>query len=222
MASVIKAGRVIPSGTPVQHTEFNLEDMSQNASKYLDTVKHKAAQIVLQAQKQAQKVLAQAEQQGRQAAEEAAKKAAVAEVETRWQTLAPALQQAIDSATQLKTTWIQQWEKQLVQMVIAVSERVIREELSHQPQISKRWIHEALELASGSTSITLLLNPSDYANLEEHRETLKQQFSQLAEANIVADPGITAGGCRVVTDYGHVDQQVEAQLARIEQELTSE
>ena len=222
MASVIKAGRVIRSGTPVQHIEFNLEDMSQNAAKYLDTVKQKAGQIVLQAQKQAQHVLAQAEQQGRLAAEEAAKNAAVAEVESRWQTLAPALQEAIDSAAQLKATWIQQWEKHLVQMVVAVSERVIRDELSHQPQISQRWIQEALELASGSTSITLLLNPSDYANLEDFRKTVQQQFSQLTEANIVADPSITVGGCRVVTDYGHIDQQVEAQLARIEQELTAE
>ena len=79
---------------------------------------------------------------------------------------------------------------------------------------------ETLELASGSGAITLLLNPDDYAALDGYQESLRQQFSQLADAEIVADPEISAGGCRVVTDYGLLDQQVETQLARIEQELT--
>jgi flagellar assembly protein FliH len=36
---------------------------------------------------------------------------------------------------------------------------------------------------------------------------------------IVADESITAGGCRVDTEFGSLDQQLEAQLARITEEL---
>jgi len=36
----------------------------------------------------------------------------------------------------------------------------------------------------------------------------------------VADPDITPGGCRVDTQFGSIDQQLETQLARIEEELT--
>ncbi len=221
MASVIKAGRVIPSGTAVQHTEFNLEDISQNATKYLDTVKQKAARIIKQAEEQSQLLLVQAAQKGIRAAEDAAKQAALVDMEERWRTLAPALQQAIDSTVQLRASWIRQWEDNVIRLVVAVSQRVIRRELAQQPEISKQWIRESLELASGSASITLHLNPNDYEALETQRERLEHEFSQLATANIVADPDITPGGCRVATEYGLIDQQVEAQLARIEQELTS-
>ena len=36
----------------------------------------------------------------------------------------------------------------------------------------------------------------------------------------MADPEIARGGCRVETRFGTIDQQFEAQLARIEEELT--
>jgi len=221
MASVIKSGRVIPSGTPVRHSEYNLQDMDQAASEHLETVKKKAARIVLKAQKEAGNVRQQAAKEGREQARQAARDAALADVEARWQTLLPALQQAVESAADLKATWIRQWERNIVRLVVAVAERVIRQELEQHPQISHQWIREALELASGSTSLTLKLNPDDYAALEEYRDVLKRQFSQLADADIVPDSSVSAGGCCVTTEYGSLDQQIETQLARDEEELTS-
>ncbi len=163
----------------------------------------------------------QAQKQGQQAAEAAATQAALQNVEARWETLAPALRQAIDAAAQLHSAWIKQWEQNFMHVVVAVAERVIRGELTREPQISQRWIREALELASGSTSITLQLNPQDYEAIQGHEERLAAEFGQLAPTSIVADPSVSAGGCRVVTDYGHIDQQVASQLARIEEELTT-
>jgi flagellar biosynthesis/type III secretory pathway protein FliH len=36
---------------------------------------------------------------------------------------------------------------------------------------------------------------------------------------VVADESISPGGCRIETRYGEVDQQIEAQLRRIEEDL---
>ncbi len=221
MATVIKAGRIIPSGTAVQHSEFNLQDMSQHAAQYLDEVKLKAAQLVKQAQQQAVAVQREAAERGKQAAADAARQAAQQEAARQWQTLAPALQQAIRETSQLRANWVQHWEEHLIQLVVGVAQRVIRTELTLQPAISRQWILEALELASGSTAITLQLNPDDYAALDGQLEDIRQQFSQLAEARIVPVPEITPGGCRVVTDHGSIDQQIESQLQRIADELTS-
>ena len=93
--------------------------------------------------------------------------------------------------------------------------------MTHQPELPQTWLRETLELASGAGAITLHLHPDDYTALASHRESLTQQFGQLAEANIVADPAVTPGGCRVVTEHGMIDAQIETQLARIEQELTT-
>ena len=123
MASVIKAGKVIRGGNSVQPTEFNLEDVSQQASAYLDTVRKQAEQILTQAHQQAKQIVTQAAQEGRQAAEAAARDAALKEFENRWQTLAPALNQAIEGTSQLKASWLKQWENNAVHLVVAVAQR---------------------------------------------------------------------------------------------------
>ena len=51
-------------------------------------------------------------------------------------------------------------------------------------------------------------------------QMLVQEMSGLAAADMVADEGVSRGGCRVETRFGAIDQQFEAQLARIEEELT--
>jgi len=220
MASVIKAGKILPSGTAVQHAEFNLEDISANAAQYLDTVRKQVGQIVAQAQQQAQQIAAQAAERGRQSAADTARKAALEELQNRWRTLGPALEQAIADTAQLRSNWLCQWEREVVHLAVAIAQRVVRGELSRRPEISQQWIREALELASSSHAVTLRLNPVDYEALAPLRDTLVGQFANLSPTSIVADPHVTPGGCRVDTQFGYIDQQLDSQLARIEEELT--
>ena len=49
---------------------------------------------------------------------------------------------------------------------------------------------------------------------------LVQEMSGLGAVEMIADAGVSRGGCRVETRFGAIDQQFEAQLARIEEELT--
>jgi flagellar assembly protein FliH len=193
--------------------------MSQNAAKYLESVKQKAAEIVTAAQNESKQIREQAERQGRAAAEQAARKAAQHEVTKKWQSLEPALQQAISAVQTTHANWAKQWEQNMLELVVAIAQRVIRRELTNQPEISHQWIREAVELASGSNQLTLRLNPQDFAALGEQRGQIEEHFHQLAEAKIVADPEVSRGGCRVTTEHGQIDQQIESQLDRIVEEL---
>jgi len=64
------------------------------------------------------------------------------------------------------------------------------------------------------------LNPADHRSIGTQVELLLRELSTLTEAEIVPDAEITPGGCRVETRFGIIDQQFEAQLKRIEEELT--
>ena len=44
-------------------------------------------------------------------------------------------------------------------------------------------------------------------------------LGRVAETEIVPDPAIGVGGCKVTTEYGEIDQQFEQQLRRIAEEL---
>jgi flagellar assembly protein FliH len=220
MASVIKAGKITPSGTAIQHAEFNWEDMSVNAARYLDSVRQQAEQIVASAQHQARQIATQAAARAHQAAMQEARTAALADVQTRWQTLAPMFQQLHASIAQAQCGWRRDWEDRVVHLAVAIAQRLVRGELARQPSISQQWIREALELAAGCRTITLRLHPDDHATVGDWRELLAGELAHLAPTQILPDPGIERGGCRIDTEFGSIDQQLTNQLARIEEELT--
>ncbi len=82
-------------------------------------------------------------------------------------------------------------------------------------------MREALEMAAGSSQITVRMHPEDHKTLSSQLARFAQETARLATLEIVPDPAITRGGCRLETRHGAIDQQLEAQLARIESELTA-
>jgi flagellar assembly protein FliH len=218
MSTVIKSGT---SAHAVQRVAFNLEDISQQADRYLDQVRVKAAQIVIEAQKQADALRRKAEEEGRQAALRAVESLLDDKVGKKLDSLLPALQQTIRDLGDARQTWLTHWEKSVVRLACAIAEKITRRELSQHPEIPLELAREALEMAAGSPHIVVRLNPTDYQSLSSHVERLVKEFAGTATAEIAADAEIELGSCRIDTQHGTIDQQFSAQMARIEAELTS-
>lgn len=216
MSTVIKA----PRGQATAAGEaFNFDDLSRQAEGYLDKVRAQAAEIVQQAERQAVILRAEAARQG----QDIARRAAVAELETQLAqqltTLLPALRQAVERIEQSRQECLAHWEQGLVRLATAIAARVVRREIAARPEITLALIREALEMAAGGTHVRLCLHPADREALGEEAERIVAGMSQLGTVEILADAGVSLGGCRVETRHGTIDQQMEAQLARIEAEL---
>lgn len=221
MATIIKMEtQTHPSGTPLRRVAYDLRDFSGQADDYLDRVRAEAAKIVLQAKQEAGKIRAQAEQAGRQAAEEAIEKLLDDKVAKQMRTLTPALQTAVAQIVDSQADWQRHWEKSIVELACAFAKRLVRRELKQQPEIALEWIREALQLAGGAAEITLRLHPHDLITLQTQVEQLAAVFSPAAPARIVGDETISLGGCRLETQFGSIDQQLETQLTRISEELS--
>jgi flagellar biosynthesis/type III secretory pathway protein FliH len=220
MATIIKTPtEAQPSGTAMRQVAYDLQDFSGQADDYLNRVRAEAAKIILQAKQEAEKVRAQAERAGRQAAESAIEKVLDEKVAKQMQTLAPALQQAVRQIVDSQADWQRHWEKSIVDLACVLAKRIVRRELHYQPEITLDWIRESLELVSGAGEITIRLNPADVATLRNQVEALVAVFGSAAQAKVVADESITAGGCRIETQFGSIDQQIETLLERISEEL---
>jgi len=217
MSSIIKSGGAMRSP---QQVAFNLEDMTQQATKYLDKVRSQATHIVAEAQKQADAIRRQAEEDGRQAAMRAAEKVLDEKVGKRMQTLLPALQMVVTDISDAKQAWLGQWERSTVHLAAAIAGKVIRGHVPDLPEVTLKLVREALEMAAGSSHVRIHLNPTDHETLHAQIGRLTKELGRIGGAEILADPQITPGGCRVETQHGSIDQQFEAQLARIEEELT--
>ncbi len=217
MASVIKASGAARS---TEAGLFNFEDLSVQAQGYLEQMRAQAAQILAQAHKDAVAIRQRAEQDGKQAALKTAESLLDEKIGKQMLTLLPALKQAVDGIAQARQTWLAHSEKTTVRVAAAIAARIVRRELTLAPQITLGLVTEALEMAAGSTDVQVRLHPDDHRALADQVRTLAGELARLGTPEIVADSAISRGGCRVETRFGTIDQQFEAQLARIEEELT--
>jgi len=216
MSTIIKAGDRLGASQPVA---FNFDDLAARANAYLDQVRAEAARIVAEARQEAARLKQQAEAEGRREGMAAVERIVAEQLGRQLATLRPALEQAVQEIRQAKQEWLHQWEKGAVRLATAIAARVMRRELSHAPDVPVTLVREALELAAGNAELKIRLNPADHAALASQIQALVAELAPLAETELLADPRITPGGCRVETRFGVIDQQFESQLARIEEEL---
>lgn len=212
MSSIIRAS---DRNAATETVAFNFDDLSNQARRYLDEVRAEAAKIVAEARRDAVAIRQQAEREGRQAALQAVERTVAGQLSG---SLA-AIGRAVDEVRQSKHAWLKHWERAAVHLAAAIARRVIRRELSRQPDIPLALVREALELATGSASLRIRMNPDDLEALGTQVETVAKQFAPLAATELVPDSAIVPGGCRIETRMGIIDQQFDAQLQRIEEEL---
>ena len=196
-------------GTQAQ--AFNFDDMGARAEAHVARVRAEAKKIVDQARREAESIRKRAEQDGRQAAMD--------EVENMVREQLSSARNVIAEIQHAKQAWLTRWEASAVRVAAAIAQRLIRRELPNHPEIALTLVREALELAAGSAQLRILMHPDDHKALGKQVEILVEELSGLGEAEFVADPDITPGGCRVETRFGTIDQQFEAQLQRIAEEL---
>jgi flagellar assembly protein FliH len=217
MPTIIRAS---DQNRSVQQVAFNFDDMATQANRYLEKVRGQAAQILVEAQRQAEQIKKQAEAQGRAAGQRMVQQMTEKQLAQQLATLLPALGEVIREIRHAKQAWLSHWEKQAVHLAAAIAGKVVRREIARDPAIPMTLLREALELAAGSSHIRIHLDAADRQTLGPQIETLIQEMSGLGSVEIVADANVRPGGCRVETRFGVIDEQVEVQLARIEEELT--
>jgi flagellar assembly protein FliH len=119
-----------------------------------------------------------------------------------------------------RDAWLQQWQINTVQLSVKIAERIVRREIQRAPSITLAYVREALEMCAAAPQVRVLLHPADAQSLGETAGQIVREIMPAAHAEIVADETVSAGGCRVETRHGEIDQQIETQLKRIESELS--
>lgn len=213
MSTVIRASE---RNKGTQTAAFNFEDMGRRSEQYLAKVRAEALQIVVKAQQEADAIRRQAEREGFTAAMQTVE----GMIRNELSAVIPALKLAVQNIQEAKHSWLRHWEAAAVRVAGAIAEKLVRREIGRHPEITLELVREALELAAGSSQVRIQLNPGDLAALGGQLSVLIDEIAPLAGAEVNADPEITSGGCRVETRFGVIDQQFEAQLKRIEEELT--
>jgi len=218
---------------PLNSHLFNFEDLELQATDYLEAVRKKAREIVAQATEKAEKIQKEAQQagflegleQGKFQAKTFIQKEIQERVEAQAETVsAQALAQMnsiVEQCVGLRDELTQTWEEAFLTLVSRVCRVILRRELESDPQIEIQWIREMLQLCSGENSLVLTLNPEDAKLLKVPLERLVSEFGQIGHLTIESSFSMTRGDCVLKTENGQLDQRLDVQLARIEEELRS-
>ena len=118
--------------------------------------------------------------------------------------------------------WIDtELERELFSMTLSLARQLLRHELSVRPELIERLVHQAIEaLPVNSGDLSIYLNPADVdvlRNLATERGEAIDSSWQLLE-----DPAISRGGCRISNDYSRIDEELETRLQRITAEMLGE
>ncbi|REJ65526.1 MAG: hypothetical protein DWQ31_17810 [Planctomycetota bacterium] len=217
MATVIKS----PSGPGnTQRAAYNLNDISHQVDRYLEQARAESEKILANARQEAENIRQQAEAEGRQAAMDAMQAAIEKKVGEEMQSLMPALDRVIEDLGRAKQDWLAHWEQRAVHLAAAMAGKILRRKLDQEPEITLQLVREALELVEGNHQIQLRLSEKDLETLGPQVKQLTDSLTRLGNVKIVADAELNPGGCRIETRRGSVDNTFDAQLARIEEELT--
>jgi flagellar assembly protein FliH len=130
-----------------------------------------------------------------------------------------ALTEALEEVSHLRETLARNSSQDMLRMVMAISEQVIRRALEADPQNILALIENALQASIQSDYCRIRLNPQDLDLVKEHKPLFLASVSGLKNISFDADPTVSAGGCKISSDFGDVDATIESQLEEIRKAL---
>jgi flagellar assembly protein FliH len=127
------------------------------------------------------------------------------------------IENLFNEMTNLKHDILKQHEREILDLIFAVAEKIIHHEVRSDETVIKNAILNALELAVEKSKIIFNVNPEDYDYVEKLRPEIFSQNKELKSIVVTSDPAVTRGGCFLETPYGNIDATIESKLEKINQ-----
>lgn len=133
-----------------------------------------------------------------------------------------ALGLALEEVSRLRTRLLQASRGDMLRLVMAIAEQVIRVEVSVNRDAILATIDRALQEAVRSDAYQIRVHPDDLLAASERKPLFLASISTLKNITFEADPSIARGGCMVESELGEVDATIERQLAELRRVLQAE
>jgi flagellar assembly protein FliH len=125
------------------------------------------------------------------------------------------LGETLEELASLRRTLLQQSERQLVQLALAIARRIVRREIAADEELLTALARVAIDRLGDSGPATIHLHPDDFARAAARGA---HQW-EAAHVSVVADPAVSRGGCLVESPFGFVDAGIDAQFQELARAL---
>ncbi len=112
-------------------------------------------------------------------------------------------------------------EPQIVQLSVTVAEKILGEEMRLRPEAIIDVVGQALKTVRHQQEVVIRVPPDKQVILEAEKHKLLGILSRARELRIIADETLPPGGCRIETEVGSHDADVDTQLAALTRALNA-
>ena len=185
------------------------------AEQILDRAKLEVERMIKEAEMKVAEIEHEAYQRGYDAGREVGFKKGQGEVRRLIDRLGTIVGKAID----IREDIIQASEKQMVEMILIIARKVIKDEIIERKEIVLNNIREALKRIKDRDRVDIRVNFSDLEITTAHKDELIKLMESLRKVNIFEDSRIDRGGVIIETDVGAIDARISTQLKEIEEAI---
>jgi flagellar assembly protein FliH len=215
------------SAKAVAATQFSMRDVEQAARAMLSRARQQADQLLAEAQRQAEQLKQQAhaqglaegrsagQQQGIEQGRQLGQKQALEEHRKKLVEAVQAFAAAAAAVEGHRQQLVAEAQADVIRLALAIASRITRWHGTHDPAVLQAICSDAIRLAVGKTDVRVAVHPSQRQTLEAIVPQLKLQFPTMQHVQILDDPSLVPGGCRVGTAAGDIDADLQTQIDRI-------
>jgi len=222
---------VIKSSNSPSLVPFSMADIERHAKSVLLRAQQQAEQLLAEAQKEAEQLKQQARAEGliegrKQGTAEGLTQGREAGQQQALNDHRAQLQQAVGALNACATAIDQSRNEleaiglaEVTQLALAIARRVTKRQGMIEPEVMSANLAEAMKLVVKSVDIRVAIHPAQRKTLDAALPRLALQWPSLTHVQIIEEPGLAPGGCRVFTENGQVNADLNAQLDRMAGEL---
>ncbi|OYT74133.1 MAG: hypothetical protein CFK49_09980 [Armatimonadetes bacterium JP3_11] len=190
----------------------------------LEAIRAEAEALRLQAMQDAEHIREQARREGYQRGyeqgyadgEQYARQQSDEALQRTVETLRTQVEQVVQSLQAQYATYLQNAEAQMLELVLEVARKVVREELKLQPEHALAIVRDVLRRVQGFVPIRIRVNPLDLELIRQNRAALLYIVDGVEGIEIVEDRRVDPGGCIIETAQGVYDARIKTQLGELE------
>ncbi len=129
------------------------------------------------------------------------------------------VQKLVDALLAERQRLWEQMEPQVIDLVLDIARKVLREEIQARREATLSIIQHALRRVSDTEHVRIRVHPDDLQIAREHREAFLAVCDGVKQIEIVDDQRVGGGGCIIETPSGTIDASLRAQMQAIERAL---
>ncbi|MDH4263077.1 MAG: flagellar assembly protein FliH [Spirochaetia bacterium] len=203
-----------------------IQESKEKVKREQESTRFEAEQTIERARLEVEKMVKEAEmrtaeieheayQKGYNAGREIGYREGQGEVRRLIDRLGTILGHAIDVREQV----IKESEKQMVEMILIIARKVIKDEIVERKEVVLNNIRDGLSRIKERDRIDIRVNFADLELTTAHKDEVIKMMESLRKVNIYEDSRVDRGGVIIETDVGAIDARISTQLKEIEEAI---